>query len=463
MCTKECGVYLPSDEIMNTFYELSELEQSLSSMESFDAIANCLYKDDKGNPITLHPLQCIDVMKMLARRKSILIYDTGCGKTYVAAAIMRLLKNEDSSRKFIIFVKKDQLTQTPRKLELATGLSVIASSADARELNKLFASKFEQYDILMLTHDCLHSERMMKKIYDLKDIYCALFIDEGHELNNFGKADSAHLLSAVAKNFDYCYALTATPITTALEQLVRLAAIIDHEHFGNITKLRRAICKDPEVIQELSTSFIVRGGEDFGGRRDYRGRVHWVEPMGYQLKHKSDDEQNLFMKFKGEGAFKQLEALISEIKGYAGKRGLVYINQHKIREWVLPYLLQYGIRVQCINGNTKAVERQQIMHEFNCTNNIDVVITSVTTAVDLDCDYVIFYEFTTNVKQMIGRAHRGLGDKILDIIYIITEDSEEIDFFLNNIWARCELTRDVLKQSCAGLDNIRADVGDKYA
>lgn len=445
---------------MNSFYEQTDLENQLCAMTSFDAIARCLGVDEKGNEIVLHPLQCIDVMKMLARKRSMVIYDTGCGKTFIAAAAMRLLKNADPSRKFIMFVKKDQLTQTPTKLERATGMTVVASAANAKSRAQLYQANYKKYDILMLTHDCLHNKSMMEQIFMLKDQYCGIIIDEAHELNNFVNADSAHLLSAIAKNFEYSFALTATPITTAIDQLVRLASVVDVEHFGNITKFRTRLKRDPSILQEMGSIFIIRGRADFGGKQDYRGRVHWVQPMAHQ---KQVCDQNMFMVFKGEGAFKQLEALIDEIKGYKGKRGLVYINQHKIREWVLPYLLQHGIRVACINGNTKAEERKQIMDQFNNARSLDVIITSVTTAIDLDCDYVLFYEFTTNVKQMIGRAHRGLGDKVLDIVYIITEDSEEVDFFMDNIWSRCELTHDVLGQSCAGLEHVKCSVEERYA
>lgn len=445
---------------MNNFYEQNELENALCAMDSFDAISHCLNLDENGNDIVLHPIQCIDVMKMLARKRSMVVYDTGCGKTYIAAAVMRLLKNENPKRKFIMFVKKDQLTQTPSKLERATGMTVIASAANAQSRAQLYSSNFRKYDILMLTHDCLHNKQMLEHLFELRGEYCGMIIDEAHELNNFVSADSAHLLSAITKQFEYCYALTATPITTAIDQLVRLAAMIDAEHFGNITKFRTRLRRDPSILQDMGSIFIVRGRADFGGKQDYRGRVHWVTPMAHQMVPCSS---NIFMQFKGEGAFKQLKALLDEIERYKGKRGLIYINQHKIREWVLPYLVQNGVRVACINGYTKAAERKQIMEAFNRDRSLDVIITSVTTAVDLDCDYVIFYEFTTNVKQMIGRAHRGLGDKVLDIVYIITEDSEEVDFFMDNIWARCELTRNVLGQSCAGLDGVRDSVEGRYA
>lgn len=139
------------------------------------------------------------------------------------------------------------------------------------------------------------------------------------------------------------------------------------------------------------------------------------------------------------------------------------MNQHSIRNWILPFLDKEGIKYSCINGNTPGDERQRIMKQFNEEKSLDVIITSVTTAIDLDCDYVIFYEFTVNVKQMIGRAHRGLGDKDLDIVYIITEDSDEVDYFMNNIWARCEMIRDVLGQDYSEMEDVERDIEMKYS
>ena len=53
-------------------------------MDSFIAIQDVL------NGVTLHPKQCIDVIKMLYQKRSILIYDTGTGKSLLAAAFMRM-------------------------------------------------------------------------------------------------------------------------------------------------------------------------------------------------------------------------------------------------------------------------------------------------------------------------------------------------------------------------------------
>lgn len=156
---------------------------------------------------------------------------------------------------------------------------------------------------------------------------------------------------------------------------------------------------------------------------------------------------------KGEGATNQVNALVKLIKERKDKRGLVYINQHAIRSWVLPFLDSAGIKYNCINGHTKQADRERIMDEFNIQKSLDVVVTSVTTAIDLDCDYVIFYEFTPLLKQMIGRAHRGLGDKHLDIIFMLTEDSCEVDYFVDNIVSKSLLAQTILHKSYSEVED----------
>ena len=93
---------------------------------SFDAIKYVL------DGVESHPLQCIDVMKMLYNKKSVVVYDTGLGKTVLSAAVMKLLWRENPSRKFIFVGMHDQLVQTPQKLENMCGRRVIAADASAK-------------------------------------------------------------------------------------------------------------------------------------------------------------------------------------------------------------------------------------------------------------------------------------------------------------------------------------------
>ena len=55
-----------------------------------------------------------------------------------------------------------------------------------------------------------------------------------------------------------------------------------------------------------------------------------------------------------------------------------------------PFSGKSGIRYGCINGCTKRSEDRETMQRFNKDRELDVVITSITEAIDLDCDWVMF-------------------------------------------------------------------------
>ena len=192
--------------------------------------------------------------------------------------------------------------------------------------------------------------------------------------------------------------------------------------------------------------FVSRNADAFGRVTAPHGIIVWTDPMPFQIDAEYSELSDLC---KGEGATEQAEALAQLIqfnKSNGNERGLVYINRHKVREWVLPFLDEAGITYRCINGKTPNDERQKTLKEFNEEKTVDVVITSVTEALDLDCDYVIFYEFTANIKQMIGRAQRGFTDKDLFVFYIITDKTKEVDYFYNNVYKRCEIASYVLRK-----------------
>lgn len=422
------------------------IEFEISCMQSFKAIKEVL------EGIALHDLQCVDVMRLLYAKHAIVSYSTGLGKTVLAAAVMRLLWNEDSSRKFIFFGKFDQLSQTPQKLESYCGVKVVSSFAAAKSLQELVNQDFPTYRLLFLTHQILYNDLFMNWLFKNRSNYCGIFIDEAHELSNVNNAHAASILAGMSRQFEYFYALTATPITTSTDQLAKLSYLVDSTRYPSIATLKRKLNSGKFAIEDDPCFYVNRTRKDFGSKAEYRGIVEWVGPLAHQ-KEKCGGAK-LFQLCKGAGAFPQARALVRLIQERAGLRGLIYVNQHSVREWILPFLDKAGIRYECVNGKTKLKERDEIMRRFNEERSLDVVVTSVTEALDLDCDYVIFYEFTVDVKQMIGRAHRGLGDKVMDVIFVITEDTEEISYFYNNIYAISMTIRSLLHQDYSELEQI---------
>ena len=435
------------------FHQLDRVETELCNLKSYKAIESIL------QTVTLHGLQCVDILKMLYQKRAVVIYPTGTGKTLLAAGALKLLLRKDPTLHFIMFVKKDQLIQTPEKLTKFLGFSVIGSSADRKSLEKNFFNvDLGQHPLILLTHECLRNQSVLNFLYQKRELFSGIIIDEAHELNNYTKAESGEMLAAVTHNFEYVWALTATPITTEIQQLAKLAFIVDRSRYTNVTLLQRNLRSGRFSVSSDPMFFINRTEKELGRESKPVGLVQWVDPMSHQ-KNTVCGGVELMQLCKGDGAVNQANSLVKVIKKLGNRKGLIFVNQVSIRNWIKPFLDDAGISYACINGDTTQAARKEIMHNFNDLNLYDVIITSVTTAIDLDSDYVIFYEFTVEVDQMIGRAHRGLGNKQLLVIFMITRGTAEIRYFLENVYGRCMTIQHVLGKGNAAVIAAGEEVG----
>lgn len=434
---------------------MTSLEQQLVEMDSFIAM------DDVLNGITLHPKQCIDILKMLAIKKSIVIYDTGTGKTLLAAAFMKMLLKEDPTRRFIFFCTKDQLIQTPKKLESLTGFPVLVSDANEKSVvNNILTQDIYKYRIIMLTHDCILKRAVLDKLYSIREDITGIIIDEAHKLNNTSYAKTSEILKAVVSKFEFTVALTATPIRTDLKQLTKLANLVNASRYPNPKKLMNELDSGKYSLDKDPCFFINRSASELGRVAKPQGYVAWCSPLAHQ-KAETRGGVALMQTCKGEGAVPQVEKLIELIKHHKGEKGLVFISEGVIYDWVISNLNKTDIKYEIIQGVTPTWKRAEIMEAFNNEDDtsIDVVLTSVTTAVDLDCSYVIFYEFTVDVEQMIGRSHRGLGNKQVSVYFIITRGTKEVEYFVNNILERCELIMKILGKENNAVKQIGEEIG----
>lgn len=429
-----------------------ELQLKLLRLNSFDAFAKVL------DGYSLEDFQCIDTLIALSQERCIIRYDTGMGKTLIASAIMRLLKKEVPSRKFIFVMKNAQMIQTPKKIIESTGLKVTATTAEQQQIDaKMLTRNFTENDVLMITHECLNSNVVMEVLHRNRKHFCGIVIDEAHELNNYLTADRSSMLVSMVKCFRFCYALTATPITTNEGQLAKLMHIVDHKRCPSAKAIEKALksANASEILDCYPGLIISRTRKDLGILSELKGYIDVVKPTPYQMQESNRTGVNLFNILKGEDAEPQIDKLISVLLNYKSKnkKGLVFVNQHAIRENLLPNLERAGLRFKCINGKTKMSDRKTIMYEFNVENSLDVIITSVTTSVDLDCDFIYFYEFTADVQQMIGRGTRGLNPKKMDVRWMITESTPEVEYFFDKIVLRSLIIKNIFNIDISSIED----------
>ena len=390
----------------------------------------------------LEDFQTVDALTAIVRKVAVLSHDTGMGKTLIASAMMKMLKNENFKRKFIFVCKTSQLIQTPEDIEVATGMSVCTVSSKKVDLEKLYDMSFLNSDILIVAEEVFSDPSAIYILRATSGLYTAIFIDEAHEMTNYRESERASMLKALLPYYEYRFALTATPMTTSLDQFSSLLQMLDPEEFQGKTSTLSKYIEKGDFFDMYPGLYIRRTRSDIGVPNVYKNNIVVVKPSAEQI---GADGLDMFIKTKGPGAVNQVNALIDIVNKEKDFKGLIYIWRHETREWVEEALTRAGIEYACINGKTTKKKRKEYQDKFN-SGELKLIITSVTTSLNLSCDYVIFYEFTVDARQFIGRSERGLVSKEIRLYYIFTESTGEAEFFLRNIYQRSLILRNVLKR-----------------
>lgn len=402
-------------------YLYQGLLDDLGKLTSLHAIKNIV------NP-PLYDFQCVDLLKALAVKRFCLVHDTGLGKTIISSAYLKALKNIKLNFKALVIIKKSQEVETPKKIHKFCSISGTVLTASKSDLPT--PGIIDRNDIIYVTHDFLSSPQHMLRLGMYIDEFCAIVADEIHLLSNFEEASSASMLLALSNRVEYFLGLTATPITTNVEQFARLLKIICPNEVDNFKKLgsslkRYGLTSMPSRLADL---FSIRKRE----LKNHKTILQFIEPEFHQIGAKGKD---LFITTKGFGATIQMDTLVDNIKSRRPLRGLVYVNRTAIFKSLSERLDESGIKFNCISGkiNNKPQDRDRVSKEFK-NGEYDVLLTNAKEALDLDCDYIIFYEFTVHVKQFIGRGERGISLKPLEVIFMFTDNTDEYDYFNRNIY-----------------------------
>lgn len=413
--------------------------------DDLDNLKSCQAIKDIVNP-PLNDYQSVDLLRCLFSERHNLFYSTGLGKTFMAAAFMKAIRNSNQSAKFLMIVKLNQEAQTPKKIYEISGLRTKFYSASARDI--ISPNDIDKYDIIMITHDSLSSKPHMDKLNLYLNEFAGVIVDEIHLLSNIEESIQAFMLYSISHRVKYFLGLTATPVTSDLEQFARILKISAPLVVQNFRKLggdlkTRGIGCLPNEYYDLFTIHE----RDFSNREP---KVAWVQPMQHQI---GADGKDLFMITKGPGAYNQAKALIEIIKTHSGQKGLVYVNLSKVYEFILPYLVKHGIRAIAINGSTSKRDRDSILEDYR-NGEYDVILTNIKEALDMESDYLVFYELSKHVKQIVGRAERGFGAKKLPIYYMLTEQTGERDYFYRNVYKISQDIQEMLEMDSSEVVNL---------
>lgn len=362
------------------------------------------------------------LLMALRNKRVLLSFDTGLGKTFTYAYFVRALLNRNPSKKHIFVIINDQLEQTPSDLSDLVGVNVTAHSGEINSLREL-VRQWDTSSIILLTYEAFRNTSLVLWLYEHIDSIESIAIDEAHRVANWTTSDTAFTLYCLVSKIEYCVGLTATPITSEKQQFYRLMNLIDRG-----VSFRR----DETWLNSYDGCYMSVNRSDIGMKGNYDSKIVWVRPHFHQA---CDIKGDVFRVTKGTGAKNQVEKLVELLKCRQGRKVIVYVFHHDSREWIENHLDKEGIAYVSLHGRVKHRDRGEILDRFK-EGNIDVLLTSISESLNIDADCCIFYEFTAKFKQIMGRAHRALKGKNLEIIFLLTRETQEVEFFREYVYKR---------------------------
>lgn len=375
--------------------------------------------------IDLSEFQNIGIQEMLLNKKMLLAFDTGTGKTFTYATFVRALLNRNPEKKHIFVIIHDSLEQAVKDIRSLAAAPVRAFSNVQGEYGRL-RRMWGQLSVIVLTYECFSNLDTLLFLYEHLTEIESFVIDEAHHASNWDVSDTAFLIRAMCKYIPFVSELSATPATSKSVQYFQALNVIDRSLSPR---------RDETPLGKYNDRYFPVNRSDYGIKGRYKTTLEVVTPM----KHQVGPIKGIVSRvMKGSGAVNQVATLVSVVKSRLeqGKSIIIYVNYHDSREWIEKHLEESGISFVSLHGKiTDRSQREAILKTFS-SRQADVLITSVAESLNIDSDVVVFYEFTTKLKQVMGRAHRGLEGKELELVFIVTRDSAETEFFYTYIYQR---------------------------
>lgn len=400
--------------------------------------------------------QSFAVEHAMISRSTLFSLGTGLGKTITACAYANRILKENPNTKVMFICLPESLEQIREDFNTYTDRRLVCVTGEASSILSL-KNTIEDSEVVITSYQAFYSKRfcnlLLSYLYN-DNRFSAVIADEVHEVSQESLINS--ILKSFIVKIKYKLFLTATPITVEPEQLITIMNLMDDNIFPegrDFLKPYRILDPDTfEVIDyrhldslanSLYPHYLSWTRAELGINGNYYPELLLVEPTEEQLRASLTEVPTVI---KGQKNSKQMEVLLTLCKMLKAqyKKGLIYASRHQNSKMIYDVLTSNGIKAFVLNGEEENKRvRQSVLKAFT-RNEYDVLITNLTTSLNMDSDFLIFWENTNRAVQMLGRCERGFVPKDLYIYYILTEGTVELQQFYKNVYRRCKWLKESL-------------------
>lgn len=400
--------------------------------------------------------QAFAVEHVMISKGDLFSLGTGLGKTVTACGVAERLLRENPNCKIIFACIPTSIDQIRTDFETYLDRTVCCVTGEEESIRDL-EFLIQRSEIVIASYKAFYSTIFCNTILDYlygNNRIVGLIADEVHEISQESIINS--VIKALAKKIEYKFFLTATPITVSPGQLIEIMNMIDSSIFPegqDYLKPFRVLDPDTYEVKDyrglemlgdkLYPHYVAWTRDELGLSGNYIPELVLIKPTEEQLTCNLKDIPTII---KGQEDSPQMKALLAIcqylIKTH--KRGLIYSNRRANSRIILENLQKLGINARVANGEPEyKKEKDASIKAFNA-KQVDILITNMTTSLNLDSDFVVYWENTNRATQMLGRCERGFLPKDLYIYYILTEDTVELTQFEENVYKRSKWMKETL-------------------
>lgn len=432
----------------------------LAERGSLDSIRNVV--TDKN----LTQSQIVATVFGLVQKRVMFSLDTGLGKTVLACALLNLTLTKGDKAVFVL--KRFSLNELYKKIKssIRKDLRVGFITSEYKVIDRMiFRREADICDILVISSDSISETNVNEYLFINCKSIKIIVIDEMHLFSNLTSVES-RLMQSMVKYSEYAFALTATPFQRDIIQLINTTYVFRPDMFGDkkpntiynlFTVYNEDGTRTPKDLNKLKTilkPFVFNVTREMVGINIKSNvRCHLVKAKN---EWKSLTGPKATIEMKGnvrEQPFFTLCELLNEYL-MQSKRGIVYINLNDVKKPVFDRLIKLGYKVGIVDGSISTPKEAGIYKKKYNNKELDFLIINTPTSLDLEGDFVIFYEMTLAYVQTVGRISRGIEDKEINIDFIIVKDTAEEKFFYNNVYQRVKVLNNMYNKGGKELNTV---------
>ncbi len=228
----------------------------------------------------------------------------------------------------------------------------------------------------------------------------SILFDEAHLIATEA-TQGAHMIKALSERADNVYLLTATP-GKSFEQFDYLLDLVGgSESYISLTREDLDIGDNFNVTIEQCYEFLI---DDETDKNELNRRARYRNPV----------ESN-----------SEVEYFVTKVVRSNGQ-SLVYCWYRNMQMNLKNEFESRGLRVAINNADTSSKERDEISRKVRA-NEVDVVLTTTTEALDIPCDNLFLWQWTSDIIQLVGRLNRSYTSKTINVFFrMFNFESERI-------------------------------------